>query len=340
MKSGYTGKERVKAAFKGERLDRIPINIHVPNAHELAGYTAQECVFDPDKALAAQIKAHEMFPSDMINVPGDPFLPTNAAILAKAKFGPDAKPMYPVQDRSSLANIEVRDPRKSKLYGKYLEMCYKTLEEFKDEWVSALLAAPWSVVANGLRGVEKLIYDTADDPQFVHDMMKVGSELSKARGEALLETGVNLMLAETSASCSVISPRMYEEFVHPYLDDVIDHFKQKNAVIDLHICGYTNPILAHIASLDIDIFDIDGPTSLAQTLEYCSNKICVRGNIAAELFREGTTDQIEEAVKNCLETASGKGKYILSPGCTIPENSPMENIKAFWDAGLKYGTLH
>jgi uroporphyrinogen decarboxylase len=340
MNERYSGKDRIKAALKGDRLDRIPINIHMPNAHELAGFTAEECVFDPDKALSAQIKAHELFPSDMINVPGDPFLPTNAAVLAKAKFGPDARPRYPVEDKSSLNSIEVRDPRRSKLYGKYLEMCYKTQDRFKDEWVAALLAAPWSVVANGLRGIEKLIYDTADDPQFVHAIMKVGSALSKARGDALLETGVALMLAETSASCSVISPRIYKEFVHPYLADVIDHLKRKNAVIDLHICGYTNPILDDIASLNIDIIDIDGPTSLDKTIQFCGEKICVRGNLAAELFREGSPEQIEEEVKKCLATASGSGKYILSPGCTIPENSPMENIKAFWEACLKYGSFN
>ncbi|MFO7962443.1 MAG: uroporphyrinogen decarboxylase family protein [Desulfobacterales bacterium] len=337
MNAGYTGKDRIKAALRGDRLDRIPINIHVPNAHELAGFTIEECVIEPDNALTAQIKAHELFPSDMVNVPGDPFLPANAAVLAKVRFGPNAMPTYPVADKSSLNQIEVRDPRQSKLYGKYLEMCYKTQERFKEQWVSALLAAPWSVAANGLRGIENLIYDTADDPQFVHDILKKGSELSKARGDALLETGVTLMLAETSASCSVISPRIYKDYVQPYLVDVIDHFKRKNAVIDLHICGYTNPILDEIASLDVDIIDIDGPTSLNKTLELCGQRMCIRGNLAAELFQEGTPEQLEAAVKECLAIASGSGKYILSPGCTIPENSPMENIRAFWEAGIRYG---
>ena len=179
-----------------------------------------------------------------------------------------------------------------------------------------------------------------DDPQFVHELMKKGSEFSKARGDALLETGVNLMLAETSASCSIISPRIYQEFVHPYLKELIDYFKQKNAAIDLHICGYTNPILEYTTSLDIDIIDIDGPTSLSKTLELSKQKICVRGNLAAELFLEGTKEQIEGAVKNCVETASESNKYILSPGCTIPEHTPMENITAFWEAGLKYGAYN
>jgi uroporphyrinogen decarboxylase len=338
MNSQFTGKDRVAAACNDQRTDRVPINIHVPMAHELAGYTSEECVVEPEKALEAQVKAYEMFPSDMMMVPGDPFLPTNTAVLMKIKFGPDARPKYPVEDTSDLSKIEVRDPRKSKLYGKYLEMCHKTIDTFPDSWVSALFAAPWTIVANGLRGVEKLIFDTVDDPRFVHKIMNVAVQLAKARGDALLETGVNLMMAETTASCSIISPKIYKEFVHPYLAEVIDYFKQQNANIDLHICGATNPILEQTTSLNVDIIDIDGPTSLAQTKALSGKKITIRGNLAAELFKDGTPEQIEGAVKESLAIAADGGKYILSPGCTIPEYTPMENIQAFWEAGLKYGT--
>jgi len=79
MVQQYSGKERVMAACKGEYTDRVPINIMVPMAHQLAGLTAEECVFDPEKALQAQIKSHEMFPSDMVGVPGNPYLPTTSA---------------------------------------------------------------------------------------------------------------------------------------------------------------------------------------------------------------------------------------------------------------------
>ncbi|MBW2145151.1 MAG: hypothetical protein JRG75_12250, partial [Deltaproteobacteria bacterium] len=142
------------------------------------------------------------------------------------------------------------------------------------------------------------------------------------------------------ASCSVISPRIYEEFVHPYLKNVVDYFKEKDATIDLHICGATNPILEHTTSLDVDIIDIDSPTSLSKTIEFSKKRITVRGNLSVELFLEGNKEQIEKAVKDCIETTANGGKYILSPGCTIPELTPMENIKTFWEAGLKYGAQH
>jgi len=337
MAQQYTGKERVMAACQGEYTDRVPINLLVPRAHELAGLTVDEVVFDPDKALQAQVKAHEVFPSDMIGVPGNPYLPTTAAATYERMAGEGAREKPRLEDKSALAGMEVRDPKQSRRYAKYLEMCYKTQSAFQDSWVYALVEAPWSIAAT-LRGVEALIYDTVDDPEFVHELMRYTSQLTRARGEALIETGVTLMLAETSASCSVISPNIYRDFVHSYLKDIIDHFRQQKAWIDLHICGYTDPIVEYTTSLDIDIIDIDAVTSLKKTVDISQKKVTIRGNLAAELFGEGTPEQVEEEVKNCIELAAPGSAYILSPGCTIPHDTPMENIKAFWEAGLKYGS--
>ena len=340
MAEQYTGKERVLAACKGEYADRVPMNIPFPSAHELVGFTRGECLLDPDKALKAQIKAHEIFPSDMVMVGGNPFLPTIAAATYEARFGSGARESTLLEDKSALAGLKTRihdhDPRQSRRFAKYLEMCRKTNSIFKDTWVAAEVAAPWSIAIN-VRGVEALIYDTMDDPEFVHDLLRVTTQLTKMRGDAVIETGVALFLSETSASISVISPSIYRDFVHHYLKEVVDYFRQKKASIDLHICGYTDPIVEYTTSLDVDIIDIDALTSLKKTVDVSQKKVVLRGNLAAELFGEGTQEQVEEAVKNCIETAAEGGVYILSPGCSIPHDTPIENIKAFWEAGLKYG---
>jgi uroporphyrinogen decarboxylase len=339
MARQYTGRERVMAACKGEPADRVPINVVVPRAHELVGFTAQECALDPEKALTAQIKAHEMFPSDMMRVPGDPFLPTTANATYEARFGPGTKQERWLEDKSALAELRIRalrDPKQSRRFATYLEMCHKANSIFKDVWVSALLGAPWSIAAN-LRGAEALVYDTRDDPQFVHELMRFATELTKMRGEVIIETGVALFLGETWASCSVISPRIYVDFVHTYLKDVTDHFTHQGASIDLHICGYTDPILEYTSSLDVDIIDIDAPTSLKKMVEVSQKRVAIKGNLASELFGEGTKEQIEESVRNCIEIAAQGGAYILSPGCSIPDGAPLENIRYFWEAAQRYG---
>ena len=339
--AGYTGKERVTAAIKGETLDRIPMSFHIPKSHEMAGYTGLECVLEPEKALEAQKKAQELMRSDMVNVPGDPYLPTTMTTVAKVESGsaetPHRAPM--LADKKAIEELEVRDPRGSKRYSKYLEMCGKTQEAFSDCWVLALNGAPWSIAA-GLRGIEALIFDTREDPQFVHDLMKITVEISKIRGDALLDTGVALMLGEPSASCSVVSPKIFKEFILPYLSDLIDHFKSRDGLVDLHICGFNDPNMDDIMTMNMDIFDADGPTSLENTVKISQEqkKTAVRGNLSADLFHKGTAEEVDDAVKMSIELAGPSKGYILAQGCTIPYETPMENIEAFYNAGIKYGT--
>jgi len=39
-----------------------------------------------------------------------------------------------------------------------------------------------------------------------------------------------------------------------------------------------------------------------------------------------------------MEIAASSNMYILAQGCSIPYETPMENIEAFYNAGIKYGT--
>ena len=50
------------------------------------------------------------------------------------------------------------------------------------------------------------------------------------------------------------------------------------------------------------------------------------------------TKDVEENVKECFRQGyDNPKKYILSTGCGIPIDSPVENIDAFMAAGRKYG---
>jgi len=65
----------------------------------------------------------------------------------------------------------------------------------------------------------------------------------------------------------------------------------------------------------------------------------IEGNFPGELYVEGTKEQIEEKVKESVETAAERNgyRYILCSGCQVPDNAPLENVKYFLEAGQRYG---
>jgi uroporphyrinogen decarboxylase len=64
----------------------------------------------------------------------------------------------------------------------------------------------------------------------------------------------------------------------------------------------------------------------------------VIGNVATDLFLTGTKEEIEQAVKECIDIGAKGGAYILAPGCGIPPDTPAEKIHAFMEARKKYGS--
>jgi uroporphyrinogen decarboxylase len=154
---------------------------------------------------------------------------------------------------------------------------------------------------------------------------------------AIVETGVELTLADPSASCSLISPQIYRDWVRPYHQEIVDHFKKRNIRLTLHMCGYIDPIMEDLVQVGFDRIEMDGPSSLKKMVELSQKRVVIRGNISAEVFAESIPEQVEEAVRECIEIAAPGSAYILSQGCSIPFQTPMDNIKAFWEAGLKYG---
>ena len=45
------------------------------------------------------------------------------------------------------------------------------------------------------------------------------------------------------------------------------------------------------------------------------------------ILLEGTPEIVYEAAAKCIQ--KGKGRLILSPGCEVPVNTPVENVAAF-----------
>lgn len=107
--------------------------------------------------------------------------------------------------------------------------------------------------------------------------------------------------------------------------------------IGLHICGYIDPIMEDLASLPVDWIEIDAPSSLEKLVEINKGEKVIRGNVSAEILSKGTAEQIETEVRRCIEIAAIGNAFILSPGCSMPQDAPLENIETFWKAATKYG---
>lgn len=339
MANENTGKERIEAIFRREKADRIPVilglTVHLAAS---AGYNLNEARLEPEKAWEIFLHTEKVVPTDMPRVPGSPYLPDVMQARQEGTIAPEGGRKRRFDDKSAVDTFSYKPVRENRAYATFLEMARRSVSALPDRAIFGDLGGPWSIAAE-LRGVEAIIFDTVDDPDFVHKAMKVSTQLALDRALAMAETGANVRIGDPSAGCSLISPNIYRTFVKPYHEQLFKTLRQETDVhIGLHMCGYIDPIMEDLVSLPIEWIEMDAPSSLERMVSISQGKVVIRGQIPTEVFITGTQESIEKEVKRCVDTAARKNPFMLGPGCAVPYNAPLENIKFFLEAAHKFGS--
>ena len=167
--------------------------------------------------------------------------------------------------------------------------------------------------------------------------MKFTTEVTKILGSGILETGLSLGMGEAASSCSLISPAIYRRFIKPYHQEIVGFFREKKAGLSMHVCGFIDPIMQDLVDLGIAALSLDSPSSLKRMVEISQKKIVLVGNVATSLFVNGTKEEMETAVQECIRVAAPGGAFILSSGCELPYNASLEMAQTFLHAAKEYG---
>jgi len=68
-------------------------------------------------------------------------------------------------------------------------------------------------------------------------------------------------------------------------------------------------------------------------------KACFKGGIDTVRIRFGTPEEIDRTVRESVEALAPTRRFILSASDSITEGTPEENVRAFFEAGRKYGSV-
>jgi uroporphyrinogen decarboxylase len=217
--------------------------------------------------------------------------------------------------------------------------CTETKDILSDAIVSAVIAGPWTI-AMGLRGTTELIMDAMDDPDYVHELMGFCTQSAINLTEELAEIGVGIGYSEAPASCSLISPEMYRDFVLPYHKKIVAYFQEKKVGVGLHICGNADPILEDMLSTKASNISIDSGTDFGKAVEASRGRSVLIGNVDTNLFMAEGKDEMRQAIQSCIDRAPKDSGWILAPGCEVPGAAPAEKIDWFMDLANELGTYH
>ena len=335
----YTGRQRVSGAFKKTftdqeiQTDRIPAYPIMGQCNaQLIGASIKEFILNPEIFIKAQVAAYERYKPDIVVMQGDLLMEVEA-MGNELKFPENSlciSKKVALEEKGKLSSLELIDPHKDGRMPNYLHILETTGKIIADSIVSAVIAGPWTL-AIGLREAEVLLRDAMKDPDYVHELMEFTTQQAIRSGEAVYPLKVGLSYSEAPASCSLISPRIYRNFIFPYHKRIVDHFKEKKVGVGLHICGFATPILEDIVNTGVTNLSIDAPSDLAKAAEVCKGKAVLLGNVNTNLFYSGTREQMEQSIKDCLAAAPKGSGFILASGCEVPGIAPPEKVDLFME---------
>lgn len=193
-----------------------------------------------------------------------------------------------------------------------------------------------------LFGIEKLIMATFDDPKWVHEFLRILFERKKTFAESLKGAKYDILeLGGGDASSTVISPRLFEDFVMPYDAELIKTTHDAGQRISYHTCGGMMPILEKIASMKPDAMETFTPPSmggdavLKDARQRIPSNICMIGGFDQfHFFTNCTPEQTRAEVRKFFNDAGKYGGCILAPSDHFFDAQP-ELITAFADEAIK-----
>jgi uroporphyrinogen decarboxylase len=234
----------------------------------------------------------------------------------------------PINDVASIAQTDVRnldDPRieTAELFHPGMLATFRQMpREAKDQAaIFAGLTGTFSQLAF-LIGLENLLVAMVDDPERVQRALRRRHKVVRRQAVALCEAGARFVwIGEGMASGSLISPRMYQEFVLPYEQELADVLRDHGAWSVLHICGNATPMLPWMGASRVDGCDLDYLTDWPAAVRTLGTRLVLKGNINPMLLLPENQQNLAEACQQTKRLAGDAPGFILSTGCLVPRDA-------------------
>lgn len=214
--------------------------------------------------------------------------------------------------------------------GLYIEGVRKAKEAITDRPVFCGVIGPYSL-AGRLIDMTELMMACYDSPEEVTLLLEKATQFLIAYIKAYKEAGADgVIMAEPAAG--LLSPSLAEEFSTPFVKRIFEAVNDDAFVLCYHNCGdAVVNMLDSLAEIPADIFHFGNAIELKQTFAAIPEEAVIMGNVDPVLFRNGTPEDIRQAVEQVYTDCSAFPNFMLSTGCDVPAAAKWENLDAYFE---------
>jgi len=342
---------RFKSILKGEANSlSVGLIVDSPWMPGYCGITTVDFYARPDEWFAAYLKIKKDFP-DVIFLPdwwaeyGMATEPSGFGV--KFSFYDDNLPtVHPMIDdmddaEDVVSSLTLPDPRKNGLMPLLLNLqrsIRPKLDEIGEQINIVSTRGPLTI-ASHLFSVSELLVCAKADPDTVHKLLKLTTQLCKDWLSAQLE---NLGTAEgilvLDDVTGFFNKEDYEEIAHPYFKEIFSAFPECLRLF--HNDTDNDVCFPYLEELGVDLFNFTHLKDIGDTRRLAGDKVTLLGNIPPMSLARNTPDEVYDLAKACVdryvEVNGSTAGLLLSVGGGVPMDAKGECIDAMIRAAKEY----
>ena len=330
------GKELIFKTMRHEPTERVPwvpfAGIH---SGKLMGYNAEEVLKDGDKRLLCLMNVALLYGPDGMPIMFD--LQLEAEILGCdlmwAKDNPPSVASHPFEGDAKGIPCRCKLPTpESGRIPVMLNAMRKLKATVGDEIaLYGLVCGPFTM-ASHLRGSE-IFLDMLMDEQYVRDLVGYCSEACIRMAEYYLDAGMDI-IAVVDPLVSQIAPESFDAMLADSFKAVFDYVRNKGAFSSFFVCGNATPQLEVMCKTYPDSIAVDENVDIVYGKSVSDKyNLAISGNIPlTTVMLHGSTKDNMKYVVDELDKITDHRNLIVSPGCDMPYDVPLENTIACMQA--------
>jgi hypothetical protein len=191
--------------------------------------------------------------------------------------------------------------------------------------------------------VEFLLLGMIEQPELIKRIIEVETKYCIRVSEALLDAGCDAVLPTSDVAGNngpFMSPKMFREFIFPWLKAECDAAHAKGKYLIKHTDGKVWPILDMMIEAGIDGWQGIQPRigmTLPALQERYGGRVCFWGGVDVDTLIAGSEEEVAEEVRVACESAPQAGGLVLTCGNSVMVGVKYQNYLAQLRAAKLYG---
>ena len=187
-----------------------------------------------------------------------------------------------------------------------------------------------------LRGMENLLMDFHDRPQFVHDILERLADFNIELVRRALRYEIDAVYFGDDWGQQhglIMGPALWREFILPQVRRMYAAVRSAGKKVMIHSCGDVDELFDDLVDAGLDCFNPFQPEvmDVDALLRQYHGRLAFHGGLSTQrTLPYGTEDDVRAEVKHLLSLGMGGG-YIFAPAHAVEGDVPGANMMAFLD---------